>query len=150
MTTVLSPYHPHLHIPQKWASGFQRLHRSSTTSQIESPAKSGLHDRQRICSWDSHTLCPIEQVLVDSAQKFIGRSSKELKATDFEWIVTLGTGTFARVNLVRFQNSRGDERNKVFALKKLLKSDGMYISMFQFDNEYRHLTCVVSDPAETD
>jgi len=34
-------------------------------------------------------------------------------------------GTFARVWLVRFANSKPEDRDKVFALKKLRKTDGM-------------------------
>jgi len=36
-------------------------------------------------------------------------------------------GTFARVWLVRIDGAKGEDADKVFALKKLRKTDGMHV-----------------------
>jgi len=40
-------------------------------------------------------------------------------------LMRLVIGTFARVWLVRLANAKPEDHNKVFALKKLRKTDGM-------------------------
>ncbi len=72
-------------------------------------------------------------------------ASRKLGVDDFEFMKTLGTGTFApsiweghrlsfrtgtfaRVWLARLANPKHEDRNKVFALKVLRKVDGMTIT----------------------
>lgn len=66
------------------------------------------------------------EVCLSPEEKRLGHSSKKLlKWEDFEPIKTLGTGTFARVWLVRVNDGKKENRDKVFALKKLRKVDGL-------------------------
>jgi protein kinase A len=74
-------------------------------------------------SENQHPLPPSE-VAQDSRNKQLGHSSRGLSVKDFDLIKTLGTGTFARVWLVRLAQPAHEDRNKVFALKVLRKAEG--------------------------
>ncbi|KAI9743806.1 MAG: serine/threonine protein kinase, AGC [Claussenomyces sp. TS43310] len=62
----------------------------------------------------------------------LGKSSN-LSANDFELVRTLGTGTFARVWLVRMKNSSEEDKERVYALKVLRKAEGRFIAMCFLD-----------------
>ncbi|CAN8100145.1 unnamed protein product [Discula destructiva] len=69
--------------------------------------------------------------------------SRKLKPDDFARVRTLGTGTFARVCLVRLQEPQNEaERNKVFALKMLRKTE--VIKLKQIDH-VRHERAILRD-----
>jgi len=50
--------------------------------------------------------------------------SRKLALSDFQRVRTLGTGTFARVCLVRPSHGTEADRSQVFALKILRKTEG--------------------------
>lgn len=70
--------------------------------------------------------------------------SHRLSVDDFELIKTLGTGTFARVWLVRLANPAEEDRDKVFALKVLRKVE--VIKLKQIDH-VNHERSVLADVA---
>jgi len=84
-------------------------------------------EKHALAQWGEHTrtLEP-GQIAVDPDKKTVGHSSNVLRQEDFELVKTLGTGTFARVWLVRLRNARHGDENQVFALKVLRKTDGRY------------------------
>ncbi|PSK42424.1 hypothetical protein B9Z65_4338 [Elsinoe australis] len=98
-----------------------RLHRNS---QSNGDTQARDQEKRRLCDWEADKQ-PLnyDQILVEPSRKLVGHSSKVLRCDDFELIKTLGTGTFARVWLVRFANAKGDDKDRVFALKKLRKVD---------------------------
>ncbi|TPX10665.1 uncharacterized protein E0L32_008399 [Thyridium curvatum] len=69
-------------------------------------------------------------------------SSPKLQLSDFKRIRTLGTGTFARVCLVRPASQNDADRNKVFALKILRKTE--VIKLKQIDH-VRHERQILGD-----
>lgn len=76
---------------------------------------------------------------------------QRLKLSDFTLVRTLGTGTFARVCLVRPAGANEDDRDKVFALKILRKAE--VIKLKQIDHvrdERRILSDVVGHPFITE
>ncbi|KAF3010686.1 serine/threonine protein kinase, AGC [Curvularia kusanoi] len=81
-------------------------------------------EKRTLARWESqrHTLSP-DEIDKDPNQKTVGHSSKVLREEDFELIKTLGTGTFARVWLVRLKGASQEDHDKVFALKILRKVD---------------------------
>ncbi|KAH8816796.1 camp-dependent protein kinase A [Xylogone sp. PMI_703] len=70
--------------------------------------------------------------------------SHHLSVDDFELIKTLGTGTFARVWLVRLANPAEEDRDKVYALKVLRKVE--VIKLKQIDH-VNHERSVLADVA---
>lgn len=98
-----------------------RLHRSSTASSRDK-------EKNFILEWnknrDGGPSLGFDEICEQPAEKIVGHSSKDLQESDFELIKTLGTGTFARVWLVRVANAKREDQDKVFALKKLRKVDG--------------------------
>ncbi|KAH9436888.1 hypothetical protein MCOR02_000552 [Pyricularia oryzae] len=69
--------------------------------------------------------------------------NRKLQLSDFKKVRTLGTGTFARVCLVRPSNPQNEtERNKVFALKILRKSE--VVKLKQIDH-VRHERAILAD-----
>ncbi|TVY13381.1 cAMP-dependent protein kinase catalytic subunit [Lachnellula arida] len=90
-----------------------------------------------------HTLPP-EEIQQDPRNKELGRSSKGLCVRDFELVRTLGTGTFARVWLVRLADPKEEDRDKVFALKVLRKVE--VIKLKQVDH-VNHERSVLADIA---
>ncbi|KAI1779277.1 Pkinase-domain-containing protein [Hypoxylon cercidicola] len=76
---------------------------------------------------------------------------QQLKLTDFQLVRTLGTGTFARVCLVRPATGTEEDREKVFALKILRKAE--VIKLKQIDHvrdERRILSDVAGHPFITE
>ncbi|KAI9776837.1 MAG: serine/threonine protein kinase, AGC [Peltula sp. TS41687] len=69
------------------------------------------------------TPLPPSEIAKDPEEKDIGWSSKRLGLDDFELIRTLGTGTFARVWLVRLKDCAEKAGDQVYAMKVLRKAD---------------------------
>lgn len=57
-------------------------------------------------------------------EKHLGGSSKTLRLKDFKLLRILGTGTFARVWLVKLAHPMQGAEDRVFALKVLRKTEG--------------------------
>lgn len=91
---------------------------------------------------------PAREIPSDPEQKGAGFSSKILKFSDFELLQTLGTGTFARVWLCRFKQTKDPQhRNKVFALKVLKKVDVVKLKQVEHvRNERNTLAAVAGHP----
>jgi len=87
---------------------------------------------------------PLAEVVQNPSHKELGSSSRSLSVDDFELVRTLGTGTFARVWLVRLANPAEEDRNKVYALKVLRKVE--VIKLKQVDH-VNHERSVLSDVA---
>ena len=69
-------------------------------------------------------------------------ASRKLALSDFQRVRTLGTGTFARVCLVRPSHGTDEDRNKVYALKILRKTE--VIKLKQIDH-VRHERQILAD-----
>jgi protein kinase A len=67
-----------------------------------------------------------------------------LREEDFELIKTLGTGTFARVWLVRLKDARESDQDKVFALKKLRKTDVIRLKQVEHVRNERNVLAKVA------
>ncbi|KAH8660735.1 camp-dependent protein kinase A [Tricladium varicosporioides] len=93
---------------------------------------------------DDHRPLPPQEVLQDARSKDLGRSSRGLSVRDFDLVRTLGTGTFARVWLVRLANPAQEDRDKVYALKVLRKVE--VIKLKQVDH-VNHERSVLADVA---
>ena len=119
-------------IVDKMASRLHRMSHSSSEGKNESKEvfTAREEEKARLASWQADTK-PLEvsEIIVDPQTKPVGHSSKLLRKDDFELIKTLGTGTFARVWLVRLKDAKAGDENKVFALKILRKVDGTSRSM---------------------
>ncbi|KAB8296079.1 hypothetical protein EYC80_008884 [Monilinia laxa] len=89
-------------------------------------------------------IVPPEEIQQNPRNKELGGTSKSLTARDFDLIRTLGTGTFARVWLVRLANPAEEDRDKVFALKVLRKVE--VIKLKQVDH-VNHERSVLADVA---
>lgn len=87
--------------------------------------KSRAEEKELLSRWQElkRPLSP-SQVAEEPGRKMLGHSAKYLHVEDFELLKTLGTGTFARVWLVRLAEPQPGDENKVFALKILRKVDG--------------------------
>lgn len=69
--------------------------------------------------------------------KELGCTTNCLRVSDFELIRTLGTGTFARVWLVRLANPSEQDREKLFALKVLRKVEVIKLKQVDHVNSER-------------
>ncbi|KAJ9657369.1 cytochrome c oxidase subunit 1 [Neophaeococcomyces mojaviensis] len=87
---------------------------------------------------------PAEDIPSDANEKAVGFSSKTLKFSDFELLQTLGTGTFARVWLCRFKNTKPEDRKKVFALKVLKKVDVVKLKQVEHVRNERNVLAAVA------
>ncbi|ESZ98360.1 cAMP-dependent protein kinase catalytic subunit [Sclerotinia borealis F-4128] len=94
-------------------------------------------------SQEQHILPP-EEIQQNPRNKELGASSRSLSVRDFELVRTLGTGTFARVWLVRLANPAEEVHDKVFALKVLRKVE--VIKLKQVDH-VNHERSVLADVA---
>ncbi|TVY28572.1 Protein kinase [Lachnellula hyalina] len=125
------------------ASGLLHSHHSKpSTAEM---AVTTQQDKDFIAHFSAsqHTLPP-EEIQQDPRNKELGRSSKGLCVRDFELVRTLGTGTFARVWLVRLADPKEEDRDKVFALKVLRKVE--VIKLKQVDH-VNHERSVLADIA---
>lgn len=123
-TTVNRLLHPIEHHREKKEGARQPsvpLH-DRNDSAMDKPRE---EEKRTLAQWEDHrhTLSP-DEIDKDPEQKAVGHSSKVLRQEDFELIKTLGTGTFARVWLVRLKGAPQADADKVFALKILRKVDG--------------------------
>ncbi|MCJ1393372.1 serine/threonine protein kinase, AGC [Xylographa bjoerkii] len=90
---------------------------------------------------------PPEEIAADPKHKQLGGSSQQLRLDDFELIKTLGTGTFARVWLARLANPVNEDKDKVFALKILRKTDIIKLKQVEHvRNERNTLGAVAGHP----
>jgi len=125
------------------ASGILHHHKSRGDEKCSQET----HDEER--AFVAHfqerenSLAP-EEVQQDPRNKDLGRSSRGLNVHDFELVMTLGTGTFARVWLVRLANPAEEDRDKGYALKVLRKVD--VIKLKQVDH-VNHERSVLADVA---
>jgi protein kinase A len=119
-------------------------HGSSATSSNDNMAETAEQDKQFVAHFDQQHPLPPSEVQQDPRNKELGRSSKGLSVHDFELVRTLGTGTFARVWLVRLANPAEEDRDKVFALKVLRKVE--VIKLKQVDH-VNHERSVLADVA---
>lgn len=82
-------------------------------------------------------------VMVPGAPNDASKTSRKLQLDDFAKVRTLGTGTFARVCLVRLANPKNEaERTRVFALKILRKTE--VIKLKQIDH-VRHERAILGE-----
>lgn len=133
------------------------LHHHRSREQDASNDQS-THERQdsamdRARDDEKHTIAqwveqkrPLEPGMVDEdpERKMVGHSSNVLRQEDFELIKTLGTGTFARVWLVRLRNVRNGDENKVFALKILRKVDVIRLKQVEHVRNERNVLAGVA------
>ncbi|KAI6713016.1 serine/threonine-protein kinase PRKX [Diplocarpon mali] len=114
------------HSIHEMASGLLHRHRSSREERGLASAQTHDQDRAFVAQYDEQQ----RPLATDEGQQHprnnsLGRSSRGLSVYDFELIRTLGTGTFARVWLVRLANpSPEEDHDKVYALKVLRKVEG--------------------------
>ncbi|KAF2646311.1 serine/threonine-protein kinase YPK2/YKR2 [Massarina eburnea CBS 473.64] len=104
-------------------------------------------EKHNLMQWEEqkHPLAPGQ--IQNQEQKHVGYSSEALRQEDFELIKTLGTGTFARVWLVRVKNVNNGDENKVFALKILRKTDVIRLKQVEHvRNERNVLASVAGHP----
>ncbi|KAF2469303.1 Pkinase-domain-containing protein [Lindgomyces ingoldianus] len=113
----------------------------------DSPAMERAREEEKhsLAHWEDHKrpLSP-DQIANDGDQRTVGHSSQVLRQDDFELIKTLGTGTFARVWLVRLNNARDEDQNKVFALKILRKVDVIRLKQVEHVRNERNVLAAVA------
>ncbi|KAF2867396.1 kinase-like domain-containing protein [Massariosphaeria phaeospora] len=103
-------------------------------------------EKHAVAQWDEQRQ-PLEPGQIEQDRKWVGHSSRVLRQEDFELIKTLGTGTFARVWLVRLANAREGDQHKVFALKILRKVDVIRLKQVEHvRNERNVLGSVAGHP----
>ncbi|KXT09613.1 hypothetical protein AC579_7649 [Pseudocercospora musae] len=119
------------------------FHRSSTSSG--SDAKAREDEKTKLAEWEAEKR-PLEpdEIVIDPQKKPIGHSSKHLRKEDFELVKTLGTGTFARVWLVKLANRKERDNNKVFALKILRKPDVIRLKQVEHVRNERNVLAAVA------
>ncbi|KKY21551.1 putative serine threonine-protein kinase prkx [Phaeomoniella chlamydospora] len=87
------------------------------------------------------------EIAQDAKNKLLGSSSHNLSVHDFQLMKTVGTGTFARVWLARFADSKEEDNDKVFALKVLRKVDVIKLKQVEHvRNERNNLGAVAGHP----
>ncbi|KUJ06300.1 camp-dependent protein kinase A [Mollisia scopiformis] len=130
---------------QMAAAVFHHGSQSQAPLTPEQMAQANEHEKEFIAHF-SDTQRPLApgEVAESPRNKELGKSSKGLSIRDFELVRTLGTGTFARVWLVRLANPAEEDRDKVFALKVLRKVE--VIKLKQVDH-VNHERSVLADVA---
>ncbi|KAL2062392.1 hypothetical protein VTL71DRAFT_6658 [Oculimacula yallundae] len=130
------------HSIHEMASGIIHHHKSKSE-----PCSEEDHEKEKafVAQFAERTnTLPPEEVQQDPRNKDLGRKSRGLTVHDFELVRTLGTGTFARVWLVRLAKPAEEDRDKVYALKVLRKVD--VIKLKQVDH-VNHERSVLADVA---
>ncbi|MCJ1286867.1 serine/threonine protein kinase, AGC [Xylographa opegraphella] len=90
---------------------------------------------------------PPKEIAENPKHKQLGGSSHQLRIDDFELVKTLGTGTFARVWLARLAKPADEDKDKVFALKILRKTDVIKLKQVEHvRNERNTLGAVAGHP----
>lgn len=120
------------------------LHHEKSKPEMVSPETTE-QEKQFVAHFaDSHRTLAPEEITEDARNKELGHSSKGLSVKDFELVRTLGTGTFARVWLVRLANPAEEDRDKVFALKVLRKVDVIKLKQVDHVNHEREVLADVA------
>ncbi|KAK5170558.1 cytochrome c oxidase subunit 1 [Saxophila tyrrhenica] len=122
-----------------------RLHRMSTGGGDKDYNPQREDEKAKLAEWEAEkrTLEPSE-VAQNPGQKPVGHSSKYLRKEDFDLVKTLGTGTFARVWLVKIANRKKEDNNKVFALKILRKVDVIRLKQVEHVRNERNVLAAVA------
>lgn len=129
-----------------------RFHRMSQSSGDKENYAAREEEKLKLAEWEAEKR-PLEpsEIVVDPQSKPVGHSSKLLRKEDFELIKTLGTGTFARVWLVRLaDNSKhknganSEYTKKVFALKILRKVDVIRLKQVEHVRNERNVLAAVA------
>lgn len=124
-----------------------RFHRHSTSSAAGAKDNAADHEneKRKLAEWeaDKRPLEP-DEIVVDPQNKPVGHSSKHLRREDFDLVKTLGTGTFARVWMVKLAGRKDDARNKVFALKILRKADVIRLKQVEHVRNERNVLAGVA------
>ncbi|CZT20689.1 probable cAMP-dependent protein kinase catalytic subunit (PKA) [Ramularia collo-cygni] len=129
-----------------------RFHRMSQSSGDKEACAAREEEKQKLSEWEAEKR-PLEpsEIVVDPQQKPVGHSSKLLRKEDFELIKTLGTGTFARVWLVRLADksnqksgANSEYTKKVFALKILRKVDVIRLKQVEHVRNERNVLAAVA------
>ncbi|KAF2733816.1 Pkinase-domain-containing protein [Polyplosphaeria fusca] len=128
------------------SQGNREDHSASAHDRQDSGVERAREEEKRaLMQWEEHKrpLSP-GQVHSDPERKMVGHSSNVLRQEDFELVKTLGTGTFARVWLVRLSNPRQGDENKVFALKILRKVDVIRLKQVEHVRNERNVLAAVA------
>lgn len=129
-----------------------RFHRMSQSSGDKENYAAREEEKQKLAEWEAEKR-PLEpsEIVVDPQKKPVGHSSKLLRKEDFDLIKTLGTGTFARVWLVRLADksnhkngSNSEYTKKVFALKILRKVDVIRLKQVEHVRNERNVLAAVA------
>jgi serine/threonine protein kinase len=125
-----------------------RFHRGSSQSAGNDRENAHLREeeKQKLANWEAEKRpLEIEEIIVAPEKKVIGHSSKVLKRNDFDLVTTLGTGTFARVWLVKLsQRKNPEDQKKVFALKILRKTDVIRLKQVEHVRNERNVLAAVA------
>jgi protein kinase A len=145
-TAMHSLLHPRQHLRDK-KDGAQSQHHAGplhdrNDSAMDRPRE---EEKHTLAQWEDHKriLSP-DEIERDPQTKPVGHSSKVLRQEDFELIKTLGTGTFARVWLVRLNDVQGGDADKVFALKILRKTDVIRLKQVEHVRNERNVLAKVA------
>lgn len=129
-----------------------RFHRMSQSSGEKENYAAREEEKQKLAEWEAEKR-PLEpaEIVVDPQHKPVGHSSKLLRKEDFDLIKTLGTGTFARVWLVRLADKSNSKHGanseytkKVFALKILRKVDVIRLKQVEHVRNERNVLAAVA------
>ncbi|KAF2652593.1 Pkinase-domain-containing protein [Lophiostoma macrostomum CBS 122681] len=137
--------HPHSH-GRNSSKSEPEQHSSSPHERQDSAMDRAREDEKRsLAQWEEHKrpLSP-DKVASDPERKMVGHSSRVLRQDDFELVKTLGTGTFARVWLVRLSDAREADQDKVFALKILRKVDVIRLKQVEHVRNERNVLAAVA------
>ncbi|PSN60029.1 Pkinase-domain-containing protein [Corynespora cassiicola Philippines] len=138
--------HPHHDRPNHDASqNTQPPHQPQDSMSPQQMDHQRDHEKRALAQWEDRKrpLSP-SQIDADPDRKMVGHSSRLLRQDDFELVKTLGTGTFARVWLVRLANPREGDENKVFALKILRKVDVIRLKQVEHVRNERNVLAAVA------
>ncbi|KAH6448648.1 hypothetical protein HBI59_086480 [Parastagonospora nodorum] len=144
-TTMKSLLHPMQHHRDK-KEGSSPHHSGPLHDRNDSAMDRPREEEKRtLAQWEQQkgTLSP-DEIYKDPEQKVVGHSSKVLREEDFELIKTLGTGTFARVWLVRLKHAKAEDEDKVFALKILRKVDVIRLKQVEHVRNERNVLAKVA------
>lgn len=138
--------HPMKHHRDKQSGSPGQNHSGALHDRNDSAMDRPREDEKRtLAAWEAQKqpLSP-EEIDKDPEKKIVGHSSKLLREEDFELIKTLGTGTFARVWLVRLKDAQEKDHDKVFALKKLRKTDVIRLKQVEHVRNERNVLAKVA------
>ncbi|TAQ89182.1 hypothetical protein B7494_g2496 [Chlorociboria aeruginascens] len=134
---------PVTHTPLSTVGSSNTMAGTSTSTSIE--ARTADEEKAFVAQFaDESRPLPPQEIQQTPRTKALGGSSKRLSIDDFQLVRTLGTGTFARVWLVRLANPADEDSDKVYALKVLRKVE--VIKLKQVDH-VNHERSVLSDVA---